>query len=186
MKPLHKGLILCVVHLLMVASLGAKLLYDRSTRPRVWARAAPFDPDLPIRGRYVSLQLEVEPVGISIPTEPVNRERRWESRDWWRRIPVILSAEGEKLVARRDPQVEEGAYAYGRDAVSFRPRADRTPMAVLADPVLYFIPEHVPDPSRREPGEELWVEVTLPKKGPPRPIRLGVKKDGVLTPIDLD
>jgi hypothetical protein len=38
----------------------------------------------------------------------------------------------------------------------------------------------------RAPGEELWVEVTLPRRGPPRPIRLAVKKDGVLTPLDLD
>ena len=28
----------------------------------------------------------------------------------------------------------------------------------------FYIPEHVPDPSRRESGEELWVEVSLPKK----------------------
>ncbi|HET7694915.1 MAG TPA: GDYXXLXY domain-containing protein [Vicinamibacterales bacterium] len=47
----------------------------------------------------------------------------------------------------------------------------------------FFIPEHIPDPSIREPGEELWAEVTLPRKGPPRPIRLAVKKDGVLTPL---
>jgi hypothetical protein len=40
----------------------------------------------------------------------------------------------------------------------------------------------VPDPSIRAPGEELWVEVTLPRRGPPRPIRLGVKKDGVMIP----
>ena len=59
------------------------------------------------------------------------------------------------------------------------------PVATLSEPIAYFIPEHVDDPSRRPPGEELWVEVTVPPKGPPRPIRLGVKKDGVLTPLDL-
>jgi hypothetical protein len=58
-------------------------------------------------------------------------------------------------------------------------------MVVLTQPVAYFIPEHVADPSRRAPGEELWVEVTVPRAGLPRPIRLGVKKDGVLTPIDV-
>jgi hypothetical protein len=60
-----------------------------------------------------------------------------------------------------------------------------SPVARLQEPVAYFIPEHVPDPSRRAAGEELWVEVTVPKKGPPRPIRLGVKKAGTLTPLDL-
>ena len=51
------------------------------------------------------------------------------------------------------------------------------------DQIAFFIPEHAPDPSDRPPGEELWAEVTLPKKGPPRPIRLGVMKNGVLTPL---
>jgi hypothetical protein len=49
--------------------------------------------------------------------------------------------------------------------------------------IAFFIPEDVPDPSIRARGEELWAEVTLPRKGPPRPIRLAVKKDGVLTPL---
>jgi hypothetical protein len=52
--------------------------------------------------------------------------------------------------------------------------------------VAFFIPEHIPDPSRRTQGEELWVEVTIPKTGPPRPIRLGVKKgDGPIVPLEL-
>jgi hypothetical protein len=59
-------------------------------------------------------------------------------------------------------------------------------IATLDQPLAFFIPEHVPDPSVRAPGEELWVEVTLPKQGAPRPIRLAVKKGGVLTPLDLD
>ncbi len=32
--------------------------------------------------------------------------------------------------------------------------------ARLSEPVAFFIPEHAPDPSRRDPGEELWGEVT--------------------------
>lgn len=182
MRPLYKGLILGVVHLLIVASLGAKLLYDRSTRPRVWARAAPYDPDLPIRGRYVSLQLEVQAPDLAAPTEEPRIGNRWD----WYRTAVILSVENDQLVARLDPTGGVGYNAWGRDAVMFRRQADGTALAVLADPVLFFIPEHVPDPSVRKPGEELWVEVTLPRKGPPRPIRLGVKKDGALTPLDLD
>jgi hypothetical protein len=58
-------------------------------------------------------------------------------------------------------------------------------MSVRQEPLVYFIPEHAPDPSRRAADEELWVEVTLPKKGPLRPIRLGVKKGGVLTPLPI-
>ncbi|MGH9791428.1 MAG: hypothetical protein ACRD5W_09485 [Candidatus Acidiferrales bacterium] len=185
MRPLYKGLILGVVHLLIVASLGAKLLYDRSTRPRVWARAAPCDPSLPIRGRYVSLQLEVQAQGIAPPAG--RDEISGPGANWWRRTPVILYVENDQLVARHDSDTGPDDYgAWGRDAVILRRQADGTALAVLADPVLFFIPEHVPDPSVRKPGEELWVEVTLPRKGPPRPIRLGVKREGVLTPLDLD
>ena len=54
---MRRSLIVAILHLAIVASLGGKLLFDRATRPRVWARAAPFDPALPIRGRYVRLLL---------------------------------------------------------------------------------------------------------------------------------
>jgi hypothetical protein len=29
----------------------------------------------------------------------------------------------------------------------------------------------------------LWAEVTIPRKGPPRPIRLGVKRNGRIQPV---
>ena len=64
-------------------------------------------------------------------------------------------------------------------------RGDETVVA-LEEPVDFYIPEHIPDPSRRLPGERLWVEVTVPPKGTPRPIRLGVKKNDVLTPLNID
>jgi len=112
MTTFHRGLLVAALHALIVATLGAKLLIDRATRPRQWVHVVPFDPDLPLRGRYVRLRIE------------------------------------------------------GR-----------------SEPLAFFIPEHVPDPSIRPPGEELWAEVTLPRKGAPRPIRLAVKRDGVLTPL---
>lgn len=59
-------------------------------------------------------------------------------------------------------------------------------VAVVGTTTTYFLPEHSPDPSRRPQGEELWMEATIPRKGPPRPIRLGVKKGGVLTPLPAD
>ena len=60
------------------------------------------------------------------------------------------------------------------------------PVANVSQPVAFFIPPNIADPSRRERGEELWIEVTVPRKGPVRPLRLGVKKDGVLTPLAID
>ena len=160
---MRKGLALAAIQLALVGSLGVKLLVDRATRPRVWARAAPVDPDLPLRGRYVSLSVEGEPLGFADKTTYQ---------------PVTLVARGQALALQ--------AVSDGSGLTAHRSSRDGRDLAVLDQRLAFFIPEHVPDPSRRAAGEELWVEVTLPKRGAPRPIRLGVKKDGVLTPLDLD
>ena len=174
MTPLIKGLVLAAVHVGLVASLGAKLLYDRATLPRVWALTTPYDPNLPIRGRYVSLQLVIEPLGVretkpgllSQPPQPIN-----------------LRVEGDRLVAEATARSED--YDPFDLHLRFIDRRGEK-LAMLAEPVAFFIPEHIPDPSRRQEGEELWAEVTIPKKGPPRPIRLGVKKgDGPIFPLEL-
>ena len=56
----RKGLILAAFQCLLVLSLSGKLLYDRSTCPRVWVKTAQWDPNLPIRGRYLALRLAPE------------------------------------------------------------------------------------------------------------------------------
>ena len=175
MNAIHKGLILAALHLLLVSALAGKLLIDRATLPRVWVLTAPYDPELPIRGRYVCLSLEVHTRGMFEEVAEVDPERPWQ-----RNIThsVNLLVEKDQLIAVPSTseneigirRLEDAAYSNG----------------VLSHPVAFFIPEHVSDPSRRPAGEELWVEVTIPKKGPPRPIRLGVKKDGVLTPLPLN
>ncbi len=169
MKPLYKGLALGMIHLALVASLGAKMLYDRATRPRVWVRTGPVDPNLPIRGRYLALRLEVPTRGVTAPA----------GRFGWSRVSLRL--ENGQLVA-----VPAGPHALGNEAFAARLRnVDGIQVVDIREPVAFFIPEHTVDPSRRPQGEEFWVEVTVPKKGPPRPIRLGVKKDGILTPLEL-
>jgi hypothetical protein len=168
-STMRKGLIVAALHVSIVASLGAKLFVDRATRPRVWARAAPFDPNLPIRGRYVRLRIEADrsadlPTRDSPPGESLP-------------VPIALSVKDGRLAATLD-----------LESTKLHARLDRrgdAPIAVVLEPVAYFIPEHVTDPSIRQPGEELWVEVTLPRAGAPRPIRLGVKKDGAITPLEM-
>ena len=161
---MRKGAIVAALHVALVASVGVKLLVDRATKPRVWTRTAPFDPDLPIRGRYVRLRLEAVP-GRDFDA-PLAYDRN-----------VTLSAQDGKLVATPSDS--------GLNLARISSRGDER-IALLAIPVAYFIPEHIPDPSVRKPGEELWVEVTVPAEGPPRPIRLGVRRNGALTPLEID
>jgi hypothetical protein len=156
MTALAKGLILCGVQTAMVLSVGGKMLLDRATLPRLWVRALPYDPDLPVRGRYVSLTINVEARGFKDGTV-------YDQTNY--------SVEDGRLIAR--PASKDGTGA---------PAANSASSVRLA----YFIPERIPDPSIRLPDEELWVEVTVPRRGPPRPIRLGVKKNGALTPLALN
>jgi hypothetical protein len=127
MNSLQKGMALGALQCGLVLSLTGKLFYDRATCPRVWVKTAPYDPSLPIRGRYLSLLLAPEPG---------------------------------------------------------TPYFDRTSQ----QRVLFFVPEQRTEAEplrfvRNLP--EVWAEVTIPNSGPPRPIRLGTKKDGQIQPLEV-
>lgn len=174
MSSRAKGLLLAALHVILVLSLGAKLLIDRQRYPRVWAETIAYDPDSPTRGRYlaVRLQIEDERVYSNPPPGPPQQNRWMEMRN------ARLGAENGHLVALPSDD-------WTGIQVARWKRGDQTIVA-LEQPVDFYIPEHIPDPSRRPPGERLWVEVTVPPKGAPRPIRLGVKKNDVLTPLNID
>jgi hypothetical protein len=157
MKRAYHGLGLLALHCALVLTVAAKYAWDRDRLPRAWANATPVDPSLPIRGRYVTMQLRVVPDSSAAESSTVR-----------------LNAENGRLIAHPDPKGTQ---------IVWRRQPD---LWVLTEPVAFFIPEHASDPSVRAPGEELWVEVSVPRNGPPRPIRLGVKKDGVLTPLPLN
>jgi hypothetical protein len=91
-------------------------------------KTAQWDPNLPIRGRYLALRL----------------------------VP------------------ESGAPWYGESNGQM---------------VLFFVPEHTLPFENMRAGRnapELWAEVTIPRKGPPRPIRLAVKKAGKLEMLEVN
>jgi GDYXXLXY protein len=164
--PLAKGLLLGAVQVAIAASVGAKFLHDRENEPRLWVETAPYDPVMPIRGRYVSIALRVD----------ADRQAAQQGGD---KAPNMflarLERRGDRLVAVQDD-------AGGRHWVSTC-RADAPACWQLAEPLAYFIPEHATDPSRLRAGTALWAEVTLPPTGAPRPIRLGVKKGDAIEPI---
>jgi hypothetical protein len=157
MKPLYRGILVGALQCAMVLSVAGKYALDRAVLPRAWVNATPIDPNLWIRGRYVNLRLQVNvPDGFSGYYQPVR-----------------LHVENGRLTAALDP--DGGALNISHERQFW----------TLVEPVAFFIPEHAADPSQLKPGEELWVEVSVPKSGPPRPLRLALKKDGKLTPLPL-
>ncbi|HWI69379.1 MAG TPA: hypothetical protein VNS88_13580, partial [Nitrospiraceae bacterium] len=48
----------------------------------------------------------------------------------------------------------------------------------IEEPLLFFVPDTAKDPRVARTGDEVWVLATIPRKGPPRPIALGIKKEG--------
>ena len=157
MKPLYRGLLVGALQCAMVLSMTAKYEWDRERLPRVWAKVGPVDPNAPLRGRYLQLRLEV----VMDTASPVSSEH------------VRLAVQDGQLTAKQD---DTGALAVWNT---------RNGVFTLTQPVAFFLSDTAADPSRLKPGEELWAEVSVPPNAMPRPIRLGIKKDGVLTPLNL-
>jgi hypothetical protein len=168
--PLARGLAVAALQVAIVAGVGGKLLLDRATLPRAWTATASYDPVLPIRGRYASLNLVVDVRGL----EPRNGSNAI------RPTGVALAVRDGRLTG--DVRAA-GTTGPGLHAVVER-RGPRGAEWILAEPVLYFIPEHAADPAaatRR--GEPLWAEVTVPPQGAPRPIRLGLRYGDRIEPL---
>ena len=93
MSALQRGLLVAVIQVALMAAVAAKLYYDRATLPRAWIESAGVDPDLPIRGRYVSLNLLFPPApeSAAIRGEDGHAFGRVEVRDG-RALAVIESA----------------------------------------------------------------------------------------------
>jgi hypothetical protein len=166
MKPLYKGLAVALIHILIVLSLGAKLLYDRGTRPRIWVRTGSLDPDLPIRGRYLTLILEVHAPDFQRVQQ---RLRISKSLENYNPGYVELSVENKQLVAHSTD------HSTGMLLNTWARRTRDDDIYLLSRPVLFFLPEHAEVPRLDRAGDELWAEVTIPRKGPPRPIQLAMK-----------
>jgi hypothetical protein len=177
MKPLYKGLLLAALQVLIVCSLGAKLLYDRSHRPRVWIKSAIYDPDLPIRGKYLALSIEVPAEGFTSSMQTYNYGGNSGSNEVFGPNRCNLVLRGSQLIAVAN---ENGEFwtniRHGNDGL----------VAVINGETAYYLPEHKSGPVLHDRSEELWIEATIPRKGPPRPLRLGIKKNGVLTPLSAD
>ncbi len=196
MKPLTKAIVVALIQVTIVCSLGAKLLYDRRTCPRAWFKAARYDPNLPIRGRYLNLQLEVND-----PLIPQQNDGKFRNPagavEGNRSAPVYTGPSqwgwecGSIDASSGHPLAVFDQSSSPNDCANLtfwrQKRGDETILR-LRDPVLFFIPDTAQDPTRLASGEELWVLATIPRIGPPRPIALGITRAGqiAIQPLNLN
>ena len=190
MKLAKTSLALLVIQLVLVSSIAAKYLYQRSTCPRVWTRTVMYDPSLIMRGRYLSMQLTVDGCQSTLPSAkeagfPRNLDGVPNGTNFSiaAQQPVVFSAKlavsGNKLVAIRISDNDDDSSGQNVIAIS-RASCDRMR---LSDPVNFYLAEHATSPLPVKTGQELWVEVTVPPKGPPRPIQLALKDNGSWKPL---
>jgi hypothetical protein len=192
MKLDKKSLALLVVQIVLVSSVAAVYLYQRWTCPRVWTRAASYDPQLPLRGRYLSLQIEVDGCQSTLPSAKAAQFPRDYNGAAVRgpyqvragaMFRANLKVENNRLLA----VLAEGD-ATGRvgEWVSTVPGASCGQMR-LNPPVNFYIPDNATDAVRLRPGQELWIEVTVPSHGAPRPTQLALKdSNGAWKPLAFE
>lgn len=179
MRAIRPGLILLLVQLVLVLSVAGKYLYERQTRPRVWTRATQFDPALPLRGRYLALQLLVDACGLPRDGEHTIRQYS-SSRSLWQWHVSLIAANGTLV-----PRVENPSYPRAGATVTLYPDQP-CGRATLSGAEMLFIPDRTHLPLPLQEGQELWVEVTLPPSGPPRPIQIAVSSADGFHPLRLN
>lgn len=161
MTPVMRGVIVAIAQVALMSAVGARLLYDRVTLPRAWVETAGVDPDLPIRGRYVALNLlfpaAAESAAVRVP----------EGNTAVGRVEVRDGAAVAVLRGRADAEEPRDGDVYFVERTT--PGGLRW---MLTDPVAFFLPEQAPDPTRDVRPGELWLEASFPARSAPRPIRL--------------
>ena len=181
---------LLVIQLAIVSSIAAKYFYQRWTCPHVWTRTVAYDPELLMRGRYLSVLLTVDGCQSTLPSAkqaafPRNIDGTTRPNGYSIRAPEAvqfsaqLKVQGNKLLAIRIQDEDERARG---QMVAAWPGQSCEAMR-LEQPVNFYIAEHAANPLPVRAGQELWIEVTIPPKGPPRPTQLAMKQDGVWKPL---
>lgn len=185
MKLTKRAVLLIVIQVLLVSIVAGKFLYERKVCPRVWTRAAQVDPDSPLRGRYLILPLRVDACGL-----PKEGDRSMFDRSTLG--PLIASA-GIREYRRSDVTARDGKLiavestspAGGDRLTVWTPKNTACDRAILSPGTELYIPDTAKMPTLKD-GEEMWVEVTVPPKGPPRAIQIAVSGNGKFQPIRFD
>ena len=174
MKDRSRAILLIVIQCLLVSSIAGKYLYERVTCPRVWVKVAQYDPNLPMRGRYMALSPLVNV--CSLPKDK-NSQPEWayanpKYQQWsWRVRTVVRDGklvveDARKIYPRSETQTVWLTSEHSCESVPLTPGVE------------FFIPDTAKQPFPDKPGQELWAEVTVPPVGPPRPIQLALSDHG--------
>ena len=193
------GIALLAIQMAVVLSVVGKFYYERATRPRVWVRAENFDPETPLRGRYLALSLLVDACGLPRDkahfSEGIRLYNQSTTPGYWD-WTVSLEARNGKLIPvlnplPRDPN-DTGTIRLNGDKPCDRATFTRRSTSFSA--VDYFIPEtakvtlpsSLPGTLPKKDAPELWVEVTVPAEGPPRAIRLALSDGSGFHPLRFE
>jgi hypothetical protein len=182
---------LIVIQLALVSAFAAKYVYQRWTCPLGWTRAVGADPEASMHGRYLRLRLTVDGCQSTLPSaklatfprdvngavKPGQYVLRPEPQP--AHFNAWLKVVNNMLVAVRVEGQEDATMGEGITAMPGTPCDQMS----LDAPVDFFLPRHTKSPLPLKSGQELWIEVTVPPKGPPRPIQLALKQDGVWKPL---
>ena len=177
MSSRNRAIALIVIQCVLVSSIAAKYLYERATCPRVWTRTVQYDPNLPMRGRYLALTPVVDACDLVRSARPSDPQafgiRSFRAR---------LVARDGKLVAEdaRDRLPRSG---FESVSVGANRPCERGQVWPAID---FFVPENAKSPFPLKPGQELWVEVTVPPSGPPRAMQLALAENGKWLPLKFE
>ena len=183
------AIVLLGIQLALVLSIAGKYLYERETCPRVWTRAVPYSPEIPKPSRYLSAHLEVDGCGSTLPSATHAQFPRdingavkpgpYVVRGAAVNFNANLKVENNRLIAVRiegNNNPNDGQQVWAENDAP----CDQMNLISVTD---FFISENASSPLPLKQGQELWIEVTLPPKGAPRPIQLAVKDNGVWKPL---
>jgi len=184
------SLVLLAVQAVLVCTVVASYAWQRHHYPRVWTRAYGYDPQLPLRGRYLSLQVSIDGCSSTLPSA----KQALFQRDFTgavkpgpyaiQPVPNVQFSASLQVVNGQLQAVflsNEEQRRFGQ-IVQAQPEKPCQQMLLRA-PVNFYIADNAPNLFPLRPNQQLWIELTIPPQGPPRPIQLALKSDGNWQPV---
>ena len=175
---------LLLIQLALLSTLAVQYVWQKRHSPHVWVRAALHQPDA-VRGRYLRLELAVD--GCRSTLDNALEAQFPRNFDGTPRPDGFQIAAPEEVGYTADLKVAGGRLQAIRiqDPVqALRGLRVGAPAGApcgalhLERPVEFYLPAGVQMPAPLGAGEELWVEVGVPKKGLPHPLQLALKENG--------